>query len=319
MSAIAKPAEPVGVGPPGENRSWLFVPADDEHKIVKALGVGADAVILDLEDAVSPERRGAARAIVREVMSESPGSSEVWVRVNPLDTGETVDDLDAAVGRRLAGIVLPKIRSAADVVALDRQIEPLEAGSGRSPGSVGITVVATETPEMMFRLGDLAGCSDRLRAVTWGAEDLSAALGASTNKGPDGDWDGPYQLARSLCLFAAVAAGAQPVDTLFAGFRDEDGLVASTRLARRQGFTGKIAIHPAQVPIINEHLIPSVTDVSEAEAVVAAFAARPGVGTVALDGRMLDRPHLSQAERVLARAQRAVARRAGPGVRSNAS
>ena len=224
------------------------------------------------------------------------------MRVNPLDTPDALADLAAVVRPHLAGIVLPKIRRAADVTTLDHYLSALEVREGVEPGSIGIMVVATETPEMMFRLGDLAGSSPRLRACTWGAEDLGTALGAATNKAADGDWDGPYQLARSLCLFAAGAAGVQPVDTLFAEFDDDDGLVAATRLARRQGFTGKIAIHPRQVPIINEHLTPSADEVADAEAVVAAFAAQADAGTVSLDGRMLDRPHLTQAERVLARA-----------------
>jgi len=287
----------------GENRSWLFVPGDDERKIARAATASADALIFDLEDAVTAARRPAARVLVGDVVAEPPaGASQLWVRVNPLDTPDALADLVAVVRPHLAGIVLPKIRRAADVTTLDHYLTALEAREGISPGSVGIMVVATETPEMMFRLGDLAGSSERLRACTWGAEDLSTALGAATNKAADGDWDVPYQLARTLCLFAAGAAGVQAVDTLFAGFNDDDGLVASTRLARRQGFTGKLAIHPRQVPIINEHLTPSADDVAEAEAVVAAFAAQADAGTVSLDGHMLDRPHLTQAERVLARA-----------------
>ena len=286
-----------------ENRSWLFAPGDDERKIARAAQAGADAVIFDLEDAVTAARRPAARAIVGAVVAEPPvGASEHWVRINPLDTPDALADLAAVVRPHLAGIVLPKIRRAADVTTLDHYLSALEAREGVEPGSIGIMVVATETPEMMFRFGDLAGSSRRLRACTWGAEDLGTALGAATNKAADGDWDGPYQLARSLCLFAAGAAGVQPVDTLFAEFDDDDGLVAATRLARRQGFTGKIAIHPRQVPIINEHLTPSADEVADAEAVVAAFAAQADAGTVSLDGRMLDRPHLTQAERVLARA-----------------
>ncbi len=286
-----------------ENRSWLFTPGDDERKIARAVGAGADAVIFDLEDAVTPERRPAARAIVGAVVSEPPARAcQHWVRVNPLDTPDALVDLAAVVRPHLAGIVLPKVRRATDVTTLANYLSALEGREAMAPGSVGIMVVATETPEMMFRLGDLAGSSPRLQACTWGAEDLSAALGAATNKADDGEWDSPYQLARSLCLFAAGAAGVQPVDTLFAEFGDDEGLAAATRLARRQGFTGKLAIHPRQVPIINEHFTPSADDVAEAEAVVAAFAANADAGTVSLAGRMLDRPHLTQAERVLRRA-----------------
>jgi citrate lyase subunit beta/citryl-CoA lyase len=285
-----------------EHRSWLFVPGDDERKLAKAAGSPADALIFDLEDAVVPERRPVARALVREALGAPAGPSARWVRVNPLDTPDALEDLAAVVGPGLDGIVLPKIRRGADVGALDRLLGPLEAQAGMASGSVQITVVATETPEMLFRLGELIDASPRLAGCTWGAEDLSAAVGATTNKGDDGGWDGPYELARSLCLFAAVAAGAQPIDTLYAAFNDDDGLAESIRVAGRQGFTGKLAIHPRQVPIINEGLTPTAEAVAEADAVVAAFAAQPGVGTVSLDGRMLDRPHLVQAERILQRA-----------------
>jgi citrate lyase subunit beta/citryl-CoA lyase len=295
-----------------ENRSWLFVPGDDERKIARAAEAGADAVIFDLEDAVTAPRRPAAREILGQAMAEPAiRASQQWVRVNPLDTPDALADLAAVVKPHLAGIVLPKIRSAGDVTTLDHYLSALEAREGIEPGSVGIMVVATETPEMMFRLGELAGSSMRLRACTWGAEDLSAALGAATNKAADGDWDGPYQLARSLCLFAARAAEVQPVDTLFAEFGDDDGLIAATGVARRQGFTGKLAIHPRQVPIINEHLSVPSEEIAHAEAVVAAFAAQPDAGTLSLDGHMLDRPHLLQAQRVLARGS-ATSRRPDP-------
>lgn len=285
-----------------ENRSWLFVPGDDQRKITRAATASADAVIFDLEDAVVPQRRTLARGLVGTAIADLEGAFERWVRVNPLDSGETLTDLVAVVRPRLTGIVLPKLRSATEVTTLGNYLSALEAREGIELGSVQIMVVATEAPEMLFRLGDLAGVSTRLRACTWGAEDLSAALGAATNKAADGDWDAPYQLARSLCLLAAGAANVQPVDTLYADFRDDDGLAAATELARRQGFTGKLAIHPRQVPIINDHLTPSTADVADAEAVVAAFAAQSDTGVVSLDGRMLDRPHLTQAERILARA-----------------
>ncbi|MGH9271599.1 MAG: HpcH/HpaI aldolase/citrate lyase family protein [Ilumatobacteraceae bacterium] len=286
-----------------ERRSWLFVPGDDERKIAKAQSAGADAVVLDLEDAVTTARRPVARAIVGDITSQTPpGVGELWVRINPLDTPDALADLAAVVRPHLAGVVLPKIRRASDVTTLDDFLSALEVGEGMARGSVGIMVVATETPEMMFRLGDLAESSQRLQACTWGAEDLSTAVGASTNKAADGDWDDPYRLARSLCLLAAVAAAVQPVDTVFTELADDAGLAAATRLAGKQGFTGKVAIHPRQVPIINEHFTPSAIEVADAEAVVAAFAARADAGTVAHEGRMLDRPHLVQAERLLARA-----------------
>lgn len=290
---------------PTDNRSWLFVPGDSERKIERSLGVGADALIFDLEDAVTASRRPAARELVAHELAEPrPTTSQRWVRVTALQDGETLQDLAAAVLPALDGIVLPKITAAADVTTLDHYLSALEAARGIAVGTIRIAAVATETPAIMFGLGGLAGCSPRLAACTWGAEDLSAALGASTNKAADGDWDAPYQLARSLCLLASGAAGAQPVDTLFADFTDDDGLAASTDLGRRQGFTGKLAIHPRQVPIINEHMSPSPSEIAEAEAVLGAFEAAGATGAVSLDGRMLDRPHQVQAQRVLARAGR---------------
>lgn len=292
-----------------EHRSWLFAPGDDERKIARAGTAGADAVIFDLEDAVTPERRPTARTLVGEAVGTEPGAGqEQWVRINALDTADSLLDLVAVVRPHLAGIVLPKVRSAAQVTTLGNYLSALEAHEDIEAQSIRIMVVATETPEMMFRLGDLADSSPRLGACTWGAEDLSAALGAATNKAAGGEWDEPYRLARSLCLFAAAAASVQPVDTLYAEFRDDDGLAAATRTAARQGFTGKLAIHPQQVGIINECMTPSAGDVAEAEAVVAAFAGQAGAGTVSLDGRMLDRPHLAQAERVLRRASLATNR-----------
>jgi citrate lyase subunit beta/citryl-CoA lyase len=290
---------------PTDNRSWLFVPGDSERKIERSLGVGADALIFDLEDAVAGPRKPAARQLVAHELTEPrPTASQRWVRVNALQDGETLEDLAAAVLPSLDGIVLPKITTADDVTILDHYLSALEAARGIAVGTIQIAAVATETPQIMFGLGGLAGCSPRLAACTWGAEDLSAALGASTNKAADGTWDTPYQLARTLCLLAAGAAGAQPVDTLFADFTDDDGLAASTDLGRRQGFTGKLAIHPRQVAIINEHMSPSATEIAEAEAVLEAFAAGGESGAVSLDGRMLDRPHLVQAQRVLGRAGR---------------
>jgi len=286
-----------------ETRSWLFVPGDDEHKIATAAGCGADAVILDLEDAVLEDRRPAARAVVAEYLGalDPLAATPTWVRINPIDTPDALADLAVVVTAGLTGIVLPKPRRGSDVTLLCNYLSALEVRAGSELGSIAIMVVATETAEMMFRLGELAGSSDRLSACSWGGEDLATALGAATNKDPLGEWDTPYQLARSLCLFAAAAAQVQAIDTLHGAFRDDEGLATSTRLALRQGFTGKLAIHPRQVPIINDAFTPSAEDLAEAAAVVAAFAASPGAGTVSLDGRMLDRPHLVQAQRLLAR------------------
>lgn len=285
-----------------EVRSWLFVPGADERKLAKGVDSGADALIYDLEDAVVPERRPAARELIRAALDAAAGGPQRWVRINPLDTADALPDLAAVVGPGLDGVMLPKITGGADVRALDHYLSALETRAGVGVGTIGIHPIATETPEVLFRLGELVGASARVRAVTWGAEDLATALGATSNKDANGDWDDPYRLARSLCLAAARSIDAQPVDTLYGAFDDDDGLAASVRSGARQGFTGKLAIHPRQVAIINELLTPSAEAIAEAKAVIAAFAAQPDAGAVSLDGRMLDRPHLVQAERLLARA-----------------
>ena len=290
----------------GENRSWLFVPGDDERKLGRCAQSGADALIFDLEDSVVESRRYVARGLLSEVLA-SPWperSPQRWVRVNPLDGPAAALDLAAIVGPGLKGVVLPKTRRGADVAQLDHYLTALEARAGVPIGAVQILVVSTETPEMLFRLGELAGSSPRLHSCTWGAEDLSLAVGAASNKGVDGDWDHPYQLARSLCLIAARSAGVQPVDTLFAAFRDDVGLAASAAAARRQGFTGKLAIHPQQAPIINECFAVTTEEIDVARRVVAAFADAREAGAVSLEGSMLDRPHLTLAKRLLARAER---------------
>jgi citrate lyase subunit beta/citryl-CoA lyase len=282
----------------------LFVPGDSERKLAKGEGCGADALILDLEDAVAAERRPQARVMVREFLSARRGArrSSLWVRVNPLDTSDALLDLTAVMPGAPDGIVVPKTDSAADVVRLDHYLSALEAREGLEVGSTRIVPVATETARALFLLGSYAGSSARLHGLTWGAEDLPAALGAATNRGPDGELGFVYQLARSLCLAAAVAADVQPIDTVYPDFRDSAGLEKNASRARMDGFTGKIAIHPDQVPIIQNAFTPSAEELAHARAVIAIFAANPDAGTIALDGKMLDRPHLKQAQRVLARA-----------------
>jgi citrate lyase subunit beta/citryl-CoA lyase len=278
----------------------LFVPGDSERKFAKAAICGADALILDLEDAVAPPRKAEARDLVAKwVASKAQSLWSCWVRVNDLATGLTQADLAAAVRPGLDGILLPKANGAQDVEALSRALDGLEAAAGLPIGQTRILVVATETPRAMFQLGSYAPAHPRLAGLTWGAEDLSAAIGAATNKGSDGDWSHPYQLARSLCLFAAAAAEVAPLETLYADFRDPEGLAASCRTARRDGFTGRIAIHPDQVAIINDCFSPSEEDVAHARRVIAAFAEQPGAGTIGLDGKMYDIPHLKAAQRVL--------------------
>lgn len=292
-------------------RSWLFIPGDSDKKLGKADGTGADALILDLEDSVAPASKPAARERVRAFLDARPPGTRgpaLWVRVNPLDEG-AMADLAAVIGGAPDGIVLPKIDGPADVRRLGHCLDALEAREALAPGRTRILPVATETAAAPFRLGEFAGAMlPRLSGLTWGAEDLSAALGASTNRDASGEWAHTYRMARSLVLLAAKAAGVQAIDTLHADFRDGDGLRASSLSAAREGFTGRLAIHPAQVGPINEAFAPSEEDAAHARRVVAAFAAQEGAGVVGLDGKMLDIPHLKQARAVLARHEAFAAR-----------
>jgi len=284
-------------------RSLLFVPGDSEKKFARASTSGADALILDLEDAVAPSRKAAARESVAGMIdAASDRSWRCFVRVNALDTGLTLSDLASVVRPGLDGLLIPKANGAADIARIGHYLDALEQKAGMDVGSVRLAVVATETPAAMFNLGSYAPAHPRLVGLTWGAEDLGAAIGATVNKEPDGAWTFPYRVARAQCLFAAASAGVAPIDTLYADFRDADGLAADCRLARRDGFTGRIAIHPDQVATINECFSPSAEDVTHARRVVAAFAAQPDAGTVGIDGRMYDIPHLKAALRTLAAA-----------------
>lgn len=283
-------------------RSFLFVPGDSEKKIGKIAGSPADAVILDLEDSVSPARKVPAREMVSAFIAESSTETvgpQLWVRINPLDSGSALEDLAAVVPASPAGIMIPKIDGPDDVRRVQHHVEALEVMSGVPAGQIRLLPVATETPAAPFRLGDFATAGiDRLYGLTWGAEDLSAALGASTNVDDDGHWSTTYKLVRSLALMGAHAAGVEAVETLYVDIRDTEGLAASSRRARAEGFSGRIAIHPAQVEAINEAFTPTEAEIDFAKRVVEAFVG--DVGTIALDGRMLDLPHLQQARRVLA-------------------
>lgn len=284
-------------------RSLLFVPGDSERKFAKGRAAGADVLILDLEDAVAPSMKAAARAMVADWLGEADAvEASLFVRVNPLDTGLTADDLAAVVRPGLAGILVPKANGAQDIAMIAGLIDPLEAAAGMAAGSVKIMVVSTETPKAMFALGSYTPPHPRLVGLTWGAEDLAAAIGATANKEADGQWTEPYRLARSLCLFAAASAGVVPVDTLFADFRDAAGLEADCRRARRDGFLGRIAIHPDQVETINRCFSPSAEEIAEAQKIVDAFAANPDAGTLGIDGKMVDIPHLKAARKTLAAA-----------------
>lgn len=284
-------------------RSLLFVPGDSEKKFARASTSGADVLILDLEDAVAPSMKADARVRVAEWLDRAGGiEPALFVRVNPLGTGLTDDDLAAVVRPGLAGILVPKANGAQDVATIAAVIDRLEAAAGMPAGTVTIMVVATETPQAMFALGSYTPPHPRLVGLTWGAEDLAAAIGATANKEADGQWTEPYRFARSLCLFAAASAQVAPVDTLYADFRDAEGLEADCRRARRDGFTGRIAIHPDQVDTINRCFSPSEAEIADARRIVAAFAANPELGTIGIDGKMYDIPHLKAAQKTLAAA-----------------
>ena len=272
-------------------RSWLFVPADSERKIAKALDSEADAIIFDLEDSVAPAQKADARDILRNLPKRSNGP-EWWVRVNPLGSEYLKDDLKLIGSAYVHGIVLPKTEGGADVTQLAHRT-----------GNIPIHAIVTETPSSLFGLLSYRQPNSPLMAMSWGAEDLSAALGASSKYDTDGQISFTYKLARSLCLAGATAAGVQPVDGVFADFKDEKGLRAEAEAARREGFTGKLAIHPAQVAVINAAFTPSKEDIRHAEQIVAAFEAHPDAGVLSVDGKMVDRPHLVQARRVLERAR----------------
>ena len=284
-------------------RSMLFVPGDSEKKFAKAAGTGADALILDLEDAVAPSQKAEARAIVGRLLDDrAPRDWLFFVRINPLGTGLTDDDLAAVVKPGLDGILLPKANGAEDVATVAARLDRLEAAAGIAAGTVRIAAVSTETPRAMFNLGSYAPAHPRLLALTWGAEDLAAAIGATDNKEADGGWTSPYVVARALCLFASAAAEVIALDTLYADFRDTEGLERDCRRSRRDGFTGRIAIHPDQVATINRAYSPSDEEVAHARRIVDAFAARPDAGTLGIDGKMYDIPHLVAARKTLAAA-----------------
>ncbi len=286
-------------------RSLLFAPGDSDKKMAKASECGADCVILDPEDSVAASRKPIAREMVREFLKAGTNPKvEFWVRCNPLDGPYVLADIAAVAPAAPKGIILPKTNSADDLVQVSHFLDVLETEHGLAAGSIGILPVATETAAAVFGLGSYNKTTPRLRGLTWGAEDLGAAVGASSNLENNGQWTSPYVLVRSLCLFAAHASGVQAVDTVMADFRDLAGLERVCNDARRDGFTGKIAIHPAQVPVINQAFTPSAAEVAHAEAVLALFAANPDAGTLQLDGKMIDKPHEVQARRIMAMAER---------------
>ncbi|MGA6968070.1 MAG: CoA ester lyase [Xanthobacteraceae bacterium] len=289
-------------------RSFLFVPADGGRKLDKAMASGADAVIIDLEDSIAPQAKAAARKSAAAFLTELGKSADrphLLVRVNGIATGLIDEDLDVVAGARPDAIMLPKAEGGASIIHVDAKLTACEAIAGLPDGSIKILAIATETAPALFLAGTYAGASSRLEGLTWGAEDLSADLGAETNRDGDGQFLDPYRMARALCLAGAAAARVPAFDTVTPDFRNADLLRREAEEARRDGFQGKIAIHPAQVPIINEVFTPTPAAVAQARAIVAAFDANPGKGAVAIEGVMYDRPHLARAGRVLARAKSA--------------
>ena len=285
------------------SRSYLFVPADAERKLAKAAETAADALIIDFEDAVAADRRPAARDLVRNGLPDY-GGKDVWIRINPLDSGEAEADLDAALSAGPTGIVLPKAEGATDIDELASLLDERERSLGLDAGGTRILPIVTERPAALFLLHGYAEASPRLGGLTWGAEDLGVAVGAAETRAADGSWLPPYELARSLCLFAAHAADVAAIDTVFTDFRDSDGLANYVANARRDGFDGMLAIHPAQVETINAGFLPSPEELERAERIVALFAANPEAGALGMDGEMVDRPHWLQAKKILDKAKK---------------
>ena len=289
---------------PSTARSWLFAPGDSEKKMTKAMEGAADIVLIDLEDAVAPDAKAAARPMVHDFIRANPDQRHrLWVRINPFDGPHTLLDLAAIMPARPGGIMLPKVYGRAEVEKLDHCLSALEVANGIEEGSTPVIVLITETAEAMFHTGNYKG-APRVVALTWGAEDLADSIGASSNKNPDGSYSFTYELARSLTVLGAATAGVTAIETISADFRDLDALRQRAERVRRDGFRGMMAIHPAQVEVINQAFTPTDEEIAEAQEIVDIFAANPGVGAIGWKGGMLDRPYLARAERLLRQAGR---------------
>ena len=280
-------------------RSWLFAPGDSEKKMTKAMEGSADIVLIDLEDAVAPESKAAARPMVHDFIKANPGHRHrLWVRINPFDGPHTLHDLAAIMPSNPGGIMLPKVYGRADVDKLDHCLSALEVAHGIEEGSTPVIVLITETAEAMFHTGDYKG-APRVVALTWGAEDLADSIGAQSNKDESGAYTFTYELARSMTVLGAATAGVTAIETITADFKDLDALRLRATRVRRDGFKGMMAIHPAQVDVINDAFTPSEAEIAEAQEIVDIFAANPGVGAIGWKGAMLDRPYLSRAQQLL--------------------
>jgi citrate lyase subunit beta/citryl-CoA lyase len=280
-------------------RSWLFAPGDSEKKMTKAMDGAADIVLIDLEDAVAPESKVAARGMVHDFIKANPGQRErLWVRINPFDGPYTLGDLAAIMPANPGGIMLPKVYGRADVERLDHCLSALEVANGIAEGSTPVIVLITETAEAMFHTGDYKG-APRVVALTWGAEDLADSIGASSNRNAEGGYSFTYELARSLTVLGAASAGVTAIETISADFKDLEALRKRAEGVRRDGFRGMLAIHPAQIDVINRAFTPTEEEIAEAQEIVDIFAANPGVGAIGWKGGMLDRPYLARAQRLL--------------------
>ena len=280
-------------------RSWLFAPGDSEKKMTKAMEGAADIVLIDLEDAVATENKIAARQSVYDFIKAHPEQrARLWVRINPFDGPYTLGDLAAVMPAHPGGIMLPKVYGRQEVEKLDHVLSALEVANGIEEGSTPVIVLITETAEAMFHTGDYKG-APRVVALTWGAEDLADSIGASSNKNADGSYSFTYELARSLTVLGAATAGVTAIETISADFKDLDALRRRAESVRRDGFRGMLAIHPAQVEVINTAFTPTEAEIAEAQEIVQLFAANPGVGAIGWKGGMLDRPYLSRAQQLL--------------------
>ncbi len=280
-------------------RSWLFVPGDNDKKMAKALASPADIVLIDLEDAVAPENKQLARGMVHDfIAANADGRARAWVRINPFDGPHALGDLAAVMPARPGGIMLPKVYGRADVEKLDHCLSALEVANGIEEGATSVIVLITETAEAMFHTGDYKG-APRVVALTWGAEDLADSIGASSNRNAEGSYSFTYELARSLTVLGAAAAGVTAIETISADFKDLDALRRRAEGVRRDGFGGMLAIHPAQIEVINQAFTPTEAEIADAREIVGIFAANPGVGAIGYRGAMLDRPYLSRAQRLL--------------------
>lgn len=286
-----------------KTRSWLFAPGDSEKKMAKAADSAADIVLFDLEDAVATENKPLARTMIHDFLRNYTGDkARLWVRINPLDGPHTLTDLAAIIPAHPGGIMLPKVYGRADVERLDHCLSALEVAYGIEEGSTPVIVLVTETAEAMFHTGSYKG-APRVVALSWGAEDLADSIGASSNRNADGSYSFTYELARSLTLLGAASAGVAAIETISADFRDLEALRLRAEKVRRDGFRGMLAIHPAQVDVINAAFTPSPDEIAEAREIVALFDANPGVGAIGYKGGMLDRPHLSRAQALLAQVE----------------